>query len=105
MVTEQRTRLPPVDERLVVPDQGYELVDGRVVEVSPAKEPHSTRHTRLAALLEAHVHEGWLVALDMLTRASQREDFAPDASVYPAARDPETGGRQLEQLAFEIVGA
>jgi hypothetical protein len=28
---------------------------------------------------------------------------APDVSVYPAAPDPRTGGRQLEQLAFEIV--
>lgn len=30
-------------------------------------------------------------------------DRAPDVSVYPVARDPRTGGRQLEHLAFEIV--
>jgi hypothetical protein len=30
---------------------------------------------------------------------------APDASVYPAERDPRTGGRKLEELAFEIVGS
>jgi hypothetical protein len=39
----------------------------------------------------------------MLTRISETSDRAPDASVYPRARDPETGGRQIEQLAFEIV--
>ena len=31
------------------------------------------------------------------------DDIAPDVSVYPAGPDPTTGGRQLEQLAFEIV--
>jgi hypothetical protein len=39
----------------------------------------------------------------MLTRISETSDRAPDASVYPRARDPQTGGRQIEQLAFEIV--
>jgi Uma2 family endonuclease len=98
------SQLPP-DERLVVPDQGYELVAGQVVAVSPAKEPHARRHAKLAALLEAYAAEGYAVAADMLTRASPNEDFAPDASVYPAARDPKTGGRGLEELAFEVVSA
>jgi hypothetical protein len=39
----------------------------------------------------------------MLTRTSRVDDVAPDVSVYPTARDPRTGGRQLEELAFEIV--
>src|SRR5689334_23991645 len=103
MVTDQRTRLPAVDESLVVPEQGYEVIDGQVLAVSPAEEPHATRHTKLAALLQAHVAEGWRVAVDMLTRTGQLDEFAPDASVYPSARDPVTGGRQLERLAFEIV--
>lgn len=94
--------LPP-DERLVVPDQGYELVGGQVVAVNPAKEPHARRHAKLTALLEAYAAEGYAVACDMLTRAASNEDFAPDASVYPSARDPSTGGRQLEELAFEVV--
>ena len=42
-------------------------------------------------------------AVDMLTRTSAKNDLAPDASVFPAARDPETGGRRLEELAFEVV--
>jgi len=39
----------------------------------------------------------------MLTRTSETTDLAPDVSVFPRARDPVTGGRQIEQLAFEVV--
>jgi hypothetical protein len=42
-------------------------------------------------------------AADLLTRTSKVDDIAPDVSVYPDAPHPETGDRQLEQLAFEIV--
>src|SRR5690606_30910146 len=51
----------------------------------------------------AYAARGYNVASDMLTRTSAKNDMAPDASVYPAARDPRTGGRQLEELAFEVV--
>lgn len=95
--------LPAPDERLVMPECGYEIIGGEVVPVSPAHEPHGRQHSKLSALLEAHCATDFCVAVDMLTRAGPREDFAPDASVYPIERDPTTGGRQLEQLAFEIV--
>jgi hypothetical protein len=61
------------------------------------------RHSKLSALLEVHVGHSFEVASDMLTRLTERDDIAPDVSVFPAARDPETGGRQLEQLVFEVV--
>lgn len=54
-------------------------------------------------MLEAYVADGYLAASDMLTRTGERDDFAPDGSIYPAARDPVTGGRRLEELAFEVV--
>lgn len=95
--------LPAVDEHLVMPGSGFEILDGKVFEVPPALEPHAERNSKLAALLEAHVRDEFNVAVDMLTRTDRLNDFAPDASVYPRARHPETGGRQLEQLAFEIV--
>ncbi len=41
----------------------------------------------------------------MLMRANRFSDFAPDASVFPEARDTETGGRRLEELVFEIIAA
>jgi hypothetical protein len=56
--------------------------------VAPAAEPHATRHSKLSALLEAHVGDGYEVASDMLTRTSALDDVAPDASVFPAARGP-----------------
>lgn len=95
--------LPAVDERLVMPETRFEIIDGKVEHVPPADEAHGTRHSKIAALLEAHAAEGYDVAVDMLTRTSVKGDMAPDASVFPAARDPQTGGRQLEELAFEVV--
>ena len=97
------TELPAVDERLVAPESGYEIDDGKLVRVPPSQEPHANLHSKLAALLEAHVADDFDVAVDMLTRISETSDRAPDASVYPRARDPQTGGRLLEHLAFEVV--
>jgi len=97
------SKLPAVDERLIAPETRYEIIDGRVLYVPPADEPHGTCHSKLSALLECHKAEGYSTASDMLTRTSETGDMAPDASVYPSARNPETGGRQLEELAFEIA--
>jgi hypothetical protein len=92
-----------VDERLVMPGSGIEIVEGEVVSVPGADPPHATRHSKLSYVLEAHVARGFVAATDMLTRASERSDFAPDASVFPEGRDRETGGRRLEVLAFEVL--
>lgn len=97
------SRRPPVDERLVAPGTRYEIIDGKVEYVPPADEPHGSRHSKVSALLEIYAADGFDVAADMLTRTSATGDMAPDASVFPAARDPKTGGRQIEQLAFEVV--
>jgi Uma2 family endonuclease len=94
---------PAVDERGVAPETRYELVDGRLVHVSPADAPHAVRHAQIVQLIGAHMGLEFEVACDMLTRTTRVDDFAPDVSVFPAGRDPETGGRQLEQLAFEVV--
>jgi Uma2 family endonuclease len=94
--------LPP-DARLVEPETRCEVHDGELVHVAPADEPHGTRHSKISALLEAHAAPDFDVASDMLTRTSVTSDVAPDASVFPSARDPRTGGRQLEHLAFEVV--
>ncbi len=97
------TKVPAVDERLVAPESRYEIDDGRLVYVPPADEPHGSRHSKVAALLEAHVTAEFDVAVDMLTRTSETGDQAPDVSVFPRARDPRTRSRRLEELAFEVV--
>jgi Uma2 family endonuclease len=98
-----RSALPAIDDRLVEPDTRYEIHDGALVYVSPADRPHGARHLQLCALIEAHTGPEFEAACDQLTRTSEIDDVAPDVSVYPDAPDPETGGRQIEQLAFEVV--
>jgi Uma2 family endonuclease len=95
--------LPDIDERLVTPGTRYEMLDGELVYVAPAEGPHAIRHSKALALLEAHAGAEFDVACDLLTRTSRTNDLAPDVSVFLRAPDPQTGGRQLAQLAFEIV--
>jgi Uma2 family endonuclease len=95
--------LPAADLRLVAPESRYEIHDGKIEYVPPFDEPHGTRHSKLSALLEAHVADAWDVASDMLTRTSEIDDIVPDASVFPREREPESGGRKLEELAFQVV--
>ncbi len=99
------SELPEVDERLVEPETRFEVEDGRRVYVPPADEPHGESHVTVGALVKAHRAEGYSVAVDMLTRTSRVDDLAPDVSLYPSARDPRTGGRRLEELAFEVASS
>src|SRR5205809_7867384 len=101
--TDRRSELLPVDEHIAPLEMPYEILDGKLVRVSPAKPVHARRQSKISALLEAHVARRFTVACDMLTRTSENNDFAPDVSVYPRARDRQTGGRQLEHMAFEVV--
>ena len=103
MGLKERSDLPPVDEHFMREGMRFEALHGRVLMTPPAQEPHGRCHAELAYLLKAHITPEYRVAVDMLTRTSKTSDFAPDASVYPAARHPVTGGRQLEELAFEVV--
>ena len=91
-----------VDDRLAVPGTRYEVHGGELIAVSPADESHATRHSKIQAIIEAHVGLEFDVACDMLTRLTQVDDKAPDVSVFPLARGP-NGQRQIEQLAFEVV--
>lgn len=95
--------LPAVDERLISPGSRYEIFDGMLVHAAPADELRGMRRSKILALIEAHTGPEFDVAYRMLTRTSETSDVAPDISVFPCARDPETGGRQLERLAFEVV--
>ncbi|HSK00349.1 MAG TPA: Uma2 family endonuclease, partial [Kofleriaceae bacterium] len=97
--------LPEVDERLAEPETRFEVEDGRWVYVAPADEPHGEGHATVGALVKSHHADGYSIAIDMLTRTSRTDDIAPDVSVYPSARNPRSGARQLEELAFEVVSA
>lgn len=95
--------LPDIDDRLVEPEARHEMLDGELVYVAPCDRPHGERQSQLCVLLRAHTGAEFEVAADVLTRTSKVDDIAPDASVYPVAPNPRTGGRQLPELAFEVV--
>lgn len=96
-------RSPGVDERLAPPETRLEYLDGIEIFAAPADPPRAMLHFDLAYVLRAHVAHGYRGAVDMLTRTSETSDFAADASVFPAEPDPETGERQLEEIAFEVA--
>ena len=49
-----RHEMPDVDERLVMPESGIEILDGKVLSVPGANPPHARHHAQLAYLLQAH---------------------------------------------------
>ena len=99
-----REPFPPLDEHLVEPEVTRdEIIGGRRVVAMPALEPHAGQQTDLDFVLRAHVAPGYKTASDLLTRHAVDADFASDACIYEQGVDPETGGRCLEEIAFEIV--
>lgn len=99
-----RGSLPSVDDHLVEPEVTRdEIIGGRQVVAFPAEEPRATQRCDLRYVVRAHVALGWKSAADLLTRHDQDSDFATDTCVLREGVDPETGGRYLEELAFEVV--
>jgi flagellar biosynthesis/type III secretory pathway protein FliH len=96
-------RLPPVDERLVAPETHTQIIDGVAVRTMGANPPHSTRHFEAAHVFAGAIADGYEGAVDMLTRSDADTDAAPDISVFPSGSDPITGGRKLEEIAFEVL--
>lgn len=95
--------MPAVDERLVEPETRQEMFRGRKLYASPAEAPHGDRHCELDYVVRAHVRDGYVASADLLTRADRDSDFATDTSIRKAGSDPETGGRFLEEVSFEVV--
>jgi hypothetical protein len=94
---------PPIDEHLVEPEVSrQEIVDGQLIEASPAHAPHGDEHARLDLVITAHVRPGWRASSDLLTRVDQNNNFATDTCVRQEGTDPATGARYLEELAFEV---
>ena len=96
-------RLPAVDDRLVAPESHAQIVDGVVVRTMGANPPHATRHAEVTHVFAGALADGYAVAVDMLTRTDELNDLAPDVSIFPAEEDKTTGGRKLEELAFEVL--
>jgi len=94
---------PPIDEHIVTPETREEVVRGRRVVAQPANPEHGDRHFELDYVVRAHVQEGYVGSTDLLTRSSETSNFATDTCVRKQGKDPRTGTRYLEELAFEVV--
>ncbi len=95
--------LPAVDDRLVAPEAHAQVIDGRLIRTMGSNPPHATRHFEAAHVFAGALAEGYEGAVDMLTRADENTDAAPDISVFPSGTDPATGGRRLEEIAVEVL--
>jgi hypothetical protein len=89
----------------VAPESNAQIIDGRLRLMPGAHEGHALEHTEVALLLRGCLAPGYRVAIDMLTRMTRTTDAAPDVSVFPVERDAKTGGRKLEEIAFEVLDA
>jgi hypothetical protein len=99
-----RGEFPDVDDHLVEPEiTRDEIIGGQRLILSPAKEPHARQNFQIDYLLGAHVTPGYHAATDLLTRHDEESDFATDTCVLKDGVDPATGGRYLEEIAFEVV--
>jgi hypothetical protein len=93
-----------VDDHLVEAEiTRDEIIGGHRVVLSPVEEPHATQHAQLNYVLGAHVAPGYRAASGLLTRYDEESDFATSTCVFKAGADPATGGRYLEEIAFEVV--
>jgi hypothetical protein len=95
--------LPAVDERLAPPETRVEYLNGVELFAAPADEPHGTKHSQIDRVMGSFVASGYTPAVDMLTRTGHASDLAPDFSIFPSDRDPQTHGRRIEEIAFEVT--
>ena len=101
-----RNRRFAPDDRLARPEFGEfgeEVIDGVRIECSPAPAEHADPQCRLAAVASICLAEGYIASTELLTRTEAESDFATDVCVRKAGVDPETGGRYLEELSFEVA--
>lgn len=96
--------MPRLDEHLVRPEVTRdEIVRGERVVAMPSLPEHGDTHFGLDYVLGAHVARGYVGSNDLLTRFSHESDFATDTCIRRKGKDPATGDRYLEEVAFEIV--
>jgi hypothetical protein len=99
-----REPFPPLDEHLVRPEVTRdEMLRGRGIIAMPALPPHADRHCELDYVIRGNVKAGYIPSTELLTRVAGGSDFATDTCIRKDGKDPASGGRYLEELAFEVV--
>jgi len=92
-----------VDDHLFEPWTREEMVRGERMEVLPSSPDRVVMREGLSYVIETLAVSGYVVALNLLTRAGPSSNFATDVSVRREGKDPQTGRRYLEELAFVVV--
>jgi hypothetical protein len=93
---------PGVDDHLVAPETGTEMIHGEIRRVMPAYPPHAREQCNIAAVINLDVAPGYVASTELLTRVNHDSNFATDACVHKEGIDPETGSRYLEEISFEV---
>lgn len=95
---------PRVDDHIVQPEVTRDqVICGRKVVAMPANPPHADTQIQLNFVIMPHVREGYIASADLLTRISDKSNFATDVGIRKEGIDPQTDARYLEELSFEIV--
>ncbi len=98
-------RLAP-DDRLARPEYGEfgeEVIDGVRMECLASDAEHADPQLRLGIVVGVCLRKGYVASTELLTRIEEETDFATDVCVRQEGVDPETGGRYLEELSFEVA--
>jgi len=100
-------RLPAVDDRLARPEEGEEYVDGEYFgwQTMAGDPEHADPQCQLSYVVRACVAPGYIASTELLTRTDKDSDFATDVCIRRQGQDPETGGRYLEEVSFEVANS
>ena len=93
-----------LDQHLVKPEVTRdEVVRGERVVAMPSRPEHGDRHFGLDYVLGAHIKREYVGSTDLITRFGPKSDFATDTCIRKTGKNPKTGERYLEEVAFEVV--
>ncbi|MCA9696019.1 MAG: hypothetical protein KC431_00755, partial [Myxococcales bacterium] len=85
------------------PGTREEMIRGERIEVAQSCPARADMRASLSYVMRTLAASGYVVAIQLLTRAGPSSDFATDVSVRRQGEDPQTGRRYLEELAFVVV--
>ena len=89
-------------DHVAEPGTRVELFRGRLIWVQPSRPGCADIHSRVNKVISHHEADGYVASSNLLTRRSYDNDFATATCVRRVGRNPATGWRYLEELAFEI---
>lgn len=93
---------PRLDDHLMPEEARWEVVDGQRYECM-ANEEHAGPQTDLTVLFHYAVAPDYHALVELTTRHDLDNDFTSDVCIKRQGKDPLTGERYLEELAFEVA--